>query len=115
MSLNYLDYVLKATDGALFANLLTYAKLVGISKQTAHNQLHLRTFPLNTVYLGRNVVVRAADLARFLETGIRQSEPPPKRAGRVGAPRKYSLAQRVAAAREKDARADKKASQRGAV
>jgi len=106
--IDYLDHVLKATNGALFANLLIYSRLVGISKQTAHNQLHLGTFPLKTVHLGRTVVVRAVDLAQFLENGIRQSEPPPKRAGRAGAPRKYSLAQRAAAARGKKEREEKK-------
>lgn len=111
--IDYLEHVLKATNGALFANLVIYSRLVGISKQTAHNQLALGTFPLNAVRLGRTVVVRAVDLAKFLENGIRQSDPPPKRAVRVGAPRKYSLAQRVAAAREKKERVDKNASQRG--
>ncbi len=109
--IDYLDHVLKATDGALFANLLIYSRLVGISKQTAHNQLHLGTFPLKTVHLGRTVVVRAVDLAQFLENGIRQSEPPQKNAGQLGAPRKYSQAQRTAAIKSKKERAAKRASQ----
>ena len=106
--INYLDHVLKATNGALFANLLIYSQLVGVSKQTAHNQLHLGTFPLRTVHIGRTVAVKAVDLANFLETGIRQSDPPPKRTGR-GAPRKYSLAQRAVAAKEKSERSKRRA------
>lgn len=35
MSLNYLDYVLKATDGALFASLLTYAKLGSVDNHAS--------------------------------------------------------------------------------
>ncbi len=106
--IDYLDHVLKATSGALFVNLLIYSQLVGVSKQTSHNQLHLGTFPLKTVRLGRTVVVRAVDLAQFLETGIRQAEPPPNGRGLLGAPRKYSQAQRSTARKEKLERARKK-------
>ena len=106
--INYLEHVLKATNGALFANLHIYSQLVGVSKQTAHNQLHLGTFPLRTVHIGRTVAVKAVDLANFLETGIRQSDPPQKKTKR-GAPRKYSTAQRDVAAREKRERGERRA------
>ena len=111
--IDYLEHVLKATGGAFFVNLFIYSQLVGISKQTAYNQLQLGTFPLKTVRLGRTVAIRAIDVATFLETGIRQSDPPQtkKSVGR-GAPRKYSSAQRAAAVREKTERAEKNTAQR---
>lgn len=102
--MDYLDYVLKKTDGALFVRMENYAALVGISKQTARNQISSRTFPLPVVRIGRSVFVKAVDLALFLETGVSPcdatAEPAaPRRRGR---PRKYAKAAprtRVAAAK----------------
>ena len=67
--MNYLDYVLEKSEGALFVRLPIYASLVGCGLQTARNQLAKGTFPLQVVKLGRTVAVKAVDLAEFLETG----------------------------------------------
>lgn len=101
--MDYLDYVLKKTDGALFVRMENYAALVGISKQTARNQISARTFPLPLVRIGRSVFVKAVDLAFFLETGVSPcdatAEPAaPRRRGR---PRKYAKAARTRVAAAK--------------
>jgi hypothetical protein len=99
--MNILDYVLKKTDGALFVRMEIYAACVGISKQTARNQISAKTFPLPLVRIGRSVFVKALDLANFLETGISpraasEVQSAPRRPGR---PRKYSEAARNQAAK----------------
>ena len=107
--MDYLDYVLKKTDGALFVRMENYAALVGISKQTARNQVSSKTFPLPLVRIGRSVFVKALDLATFLETGIgpsgavsqNQSTEP----RRPGPKRKYTEAARRQAAARARARA----------
>ena len=104
MDMNYLEYVLKKTDGALFVRIDNYAALVGISRQTARNQISNHTFPLPIVRIGRCVFVKALDLANFLETGVGQTQfaSSPRRPGR---PRKYPQAQRAAATKKKNERA----------
>lgn len=113
--MNYLEYVLAKTGGALFVRLDTYAQLVGLNKQTPHNQIHHGSFPLPIFRIGRTVTVKAVDLALFLETGIAPAGAQSKRG--PGRPRKYSDAARARAGKGKKANAVTAVSEitRGAV
>lgn len=104
--MNYLDYVLAKTGGALFVRLDTYAQLVGLNKQTPHNQIHHGSFPLPVFRIGRTVTVKAVDLALFLETGVAPAsvDTPPKRG--PGRPRKYSDASRARAGKKAKAQSE---------
>ena len=109
--MDYLSYVLEKTSGALFVRMENYAALVGISPQTARNQVSNRTFPLPLVRIGRSVFVKALDLATFLETGVSPraasstTDPAPaSQPRRPGRPRKYSEKARGQAAKRGEAR-----------
>jgi hypothetical protein len=113
-TLDFLQHVLKLTDGALFARLDVFAKLTGQAKQTCHNQISHGTFPLPLVRVGKFQTVRVCDLARYLETG--ETPAPPAGVGpaapkKVGRPRKYGNLEvaRAAKAANDRARAKNKA------
>jgi hypothetical protein len=66
---NYLDYLLQRTHGALFLSFEDLADILGSPVQTLYNQRSEKTFPFRVFSVGRKIKVSIFDLAYYLQTG----------------------------------------------
>jgi hypothetical protein len=70
-----LTILLARFDGQILIPLVPAAEAVGISQQTARNQLTAGKFPLPTLQIGRRRFIHVEDLAKFVDSLRGESQP----------------------------------------